>query len=397
MTVLLALVVWGALSLALYVYAGYPLLITLVAALRPRPVRRDNRHTPTVTMLIAAYDEEDCIAAKLEATLALDYPPGKLQVLVAADGSRDRTAEIVRGFAGRGVGLSHRPERAGKYAALKRAMPRATGEIVVFSDANNEYDPHALRELAAPFADSDVGAVGGAKSVADEGGALDAFEGLYWRYESFIKERESLAGSCVAVAGEILAIRRELFVPLPDETILDDFMTAMQIARQGRRIVYAPRARSVERVSASAAEEIVRRRKIVMGRVQAMLQAPGFLSWHRPLLGWQVLSHKFLRPLVPLAMLAALAANVLLVLSPPAPGPSALWRLASPWGAVALGIQAAFYLAAAAGHFTQRRGPLGKALYLATFLVNSNWAALVGIWDYLIGHRSPLWTRVPRR
>lgn len=397
MTVFLAVVVWGALLLTLYVYAGYPLLITIVAALRPRPARRDERHTPALTVMIAAYDEEECIAAKIEGTLALDYPPGKLQVLVAADGSRDRTAEIARGFAGRGVVLCHRPERAGKFAALKRAMPLATGEIVVFSDANNEYDPRALRELAACFADPDVGAVGGAKTVAAEGGALDASEGLYWRYESFIKQRESLAGSCVAVAGEIFAIRRALFVPLPDGIILDDFMTAMQIARQGRRIVYAPAARSVERVSASAAEEITRRRKIIMGRVQAMLLSPRYLSWRRPLVSWQVLSHKFLRPFVPIAMIAALGATVALVLFPPGAGPGALPRLAPPWGAVALALQGGFYAAAAIGHLLRRRGPVGKALYLATFLVNSNWAALVGIYDYFLGRRSPLWTRVPRR
>jgi cellulose synthase/poly-beta-1,6-N-acetylglucosamine synthase-like glycosyltransferase len=397
MTDVLAAVFWGALLLTGYAYAGYPALIALLAAVRPRPARRDADHAPPLTVLIAAYDEEDCIAAKLENTLALDYPAGRLQVLVAADGSTDRTAEIVRGFFGRGVELSHRAERAGKYAALKRALPLARGEIVVFSDANNEYHPRALRELAACFADPAVGAVGGAKTVAAEGGALDASEGLYWRYESFIKERESLAGSCVAVAGEILAIRRELFTPLSDDTILDDFMTAMQIVGAGYRSVYAPRARSVERVSASAAEEITRRRKIIMGRVQAMLLSPRYLSWRRPLVSWEVLSHKFQRPLVPIAMIAALAANVALVISPPAAGPGALPRLAPPWGAVALVLQGGFYAAAALGHLLHRRGPLGKALYVATFLVNSNWAALVGIYDYFFGRRSPLWTRVPRR
>lgn len=389
------LLFWVSVLSILYVYLLYPVLVTLLAHLR-RPERFPPQpHPPSLTILIAAYNEEACIAGKLENTLALDYPREQLQLIVVADGSDDRTPAIVSGFASRGVALLHRPERRGKMDAINRAVAAARGEILVFSDANNLYRHDALRELVAPFADPRVGASTGAKLIAADSSALAASEGLYWKYESYIKRQESRLGCCVAVAGEILAVRRALFAPPPGRVINDDFFIAMDIARRGHRIVYAPRARSVEPVSASARDEITRRSRIVAGRLQAMLLAPRLLTLRRPLVLWQVVSHKFMRPLVPFAMLGALAATVALVLRPPPPAAGA-FGLAPPWNFAALAAQGLFYGLAAAGSRLGTKGRLGKALHLPAYLVRSNAAALFGIWDLLRGRSTVIWKRVAR-
>lgn len=405
----MAVIILGlSMGMIFYTYIGYPALLAVVARLWPRPVETGAStavHTPTVTLLIAAYNEEETIAQKIENSLALDYPPECLQILVAADGSADRTAPIVAAYAGRGVGpprvgpprvgppnvgppsvgLSYEPARQGKMAAINRAMPRATGEIVVFSDANNFYQADALRELVRPFADASVGAASGAKVIAKGDGVLGESEGLYWRYESFIKEKETAVHSSVGVAGEMLAIRRRLYQPPPDDIINDDFYIAVRLLHDGYRVVYVPTAHSTERISPTAQDEMARRTRIVAGRYQAIWRGRELLPWKRPLLVWQIVSHKFLRPLVPLAMMAALFANMALA-----------WRK-RPLARLLLFLQMGFYGAALFGSSFHPGGKLGKLLYLPTYLVNSNLAALLGLGRFLAGKQTTRWQRVPRR
>ena len=386
---------WLSVAFIAYVYAGYPLALALLARLR-RARSYDFPGTPSVTLLIAAYNEEDVLEKKLTNSLELDYPRDRLQIVVAADGSDDRTAEIARSFAGRGVQLSYHPERRGKTAAINRAMPVATGEIVVFSDANNLYARDALRELTSPFGDRSVGAVTGAKTVTRGDGALGESEGLYWRYESFIKRQETRLGTCTGVTGEILAVRRELFEPPPDNVINDDFYIGMWVIRQGRRVVYAPRARSFERVSQCAQDEVARRARIVAGRFQALLMAHKLLP-ARPLVAWQVISHKFSRPLLPLAMICALVTNVIAVSqAPQAEGPAVL-SLAAPYGWILLAGQAVFYAAALLPRAGLKlSGTAGRLLYLPSFLVDSNFAALIGLVRFATRRQSTRWRRVRR-
>jgi len=231
---------WISVALVAYVYAGYPLALALLARLRPKPGWKPPDDLPAVTLVIAAYNEEDVIARKLENSLGLDYPSDRLQIIVAADGSSDSTAEIVRSYSDRGVELSYSPERMGKSAAVGRALSLARGDVVVLSDANNLYAADALRLLVAPFADPRVGAVSGAKVVSGEEGGVGESEGAYWRYESFIKAQETRLGSCTGACGEILAVRRELLEPPPASVINDDFYIAMRVIRKGYRLVYVP-------------------------------------------------------------------------------------------------------------------------------------------------------------
>jgi cellulose synthase/poly-beta-1,6-N-acetylglucosamine synthase-like glycosyltransferase len=381
-----------------YTYAGYPLLLAMLARLRPKPKPYPPAF-PSVTLLIAAYNEQAVIKDKIENSLNLDYPRGQLQILIAADGSTDNTADIVRSFNQQGVGLSYSPERRGKMAAINRAMPLARGEIVVFSDANNLYAPDALSELVKPFADPTVGASSGAKVIIRSDEALGESEGIYWKYESFIKKQETRLGCCTGVAGEILALRRNLFIPPPDTIINDDFYMAMQVIRQGYRVVYVPTAISNEPPSLSAQDEITRRSRIIAGRYQAIARAFEWLPLRRPLVIWQIVSHKFLRPMVPLAMAGALIANILGVVFPAQA--SHLWGklifLAPPIGWIMLGLQAVFYGLAWIGRYISRGSLVGRLLYLPTFLVNSNLAAVIGLYRYLTGRQSAVWQRVRRR
>lgn len=375
---------WLSVGMILYVYAGYPPLVMLLARLRGKE-RPFPAITPSLTLLIAAHNEEAVIAAKLENSLKLDYPDDLLQILVTADGSSDSTPDIVQQFSNRGVELNYTPQRQGKMAAINRAMPKARGSIVVFSDANNLYDIQALRELVKPFADTAVAAVSGAKIIVKDGSSLGHSEGLYWRYESFIKKQETCLGSCIGVAGEIFALRRDLFEFPPNNIINDDFYMAMRLIKRGYRVVYAPQARSYEYVSTSAKDEIVRRSRIVAGEYQSISLTGQLLPWPQPLVVWQIISHKYLRPLVSLAMIAALLTNVIIVMQ----------RKSGLYGLL-LGVQIIFYLLAALGQWRQWGGLMGKLLYLPTFLVNSNWAALVGLARFLSKRQTTLWQRAQR-
>lgn len=372
-----------------YAYVGYPLILFGLSWLKKQPPAYSNIE-PKVTLIIAAYNEEAVIGSKLNNSLALEYPPDKLQIIVAADGSNDRTAEIVRSFADQNVQLNDSPERKGKMAALMRAMSLAEGEIVLFSDANNLYDPQTVQALVRPFADQTVGATTGAKSILKGDGALGDSEGLYWKYESAIKKMETKLGCCTAVAGEILAIRRDLFRPAPPEILIDDLYTALQIIRDGYRVVYVPQARSRERVSATAGDEMTRRSRIITGRYQVLAQAGKLLPWKRPFIVWKIVSHKFVRPLVPFAMIGALVTTVTAVLLP---ANSWFYQMA-PW---LLGLQLLFYGLAIVGNRLETKGLFGKLLYIPTFLTNSNWAAILGCYRYFTQHQTGVWQRVSRR
>ncbi|HUT24738.1 MAG TPA: glycosyltransferase family 2 protein [Sumerlaeia bacterium] len=394
---MIGLLFWLFVAFILYTYAGYPLLIAILARLRPRPPRVDARLLPPVTLLIAAYNEEKVIARRIENALALDYPRESVQILVAADGSDDRTPEIVGTYAGRGVELSYEPQRRGKMAAINRAILRARGEIVVFSDANNLYRPDALRELVAPFQRPRVGVVSGAKHVAKDEDALSASEGLYWKYESFIKKCEARLGCCVAVAGEILAVRRDLFQAPPEAVICDDFFTAMMIVRQGYNVDYAQEAVSVERVSASAQDEVARRGRIIAGRYQAIALARRLLTWRRPAVAWQVVSHKFFRPFVPHALIGIFLVSLLAVIFPRESDGAGILALAFPYNWVFFAPQVLFYVWAVIGMRFERRGSAWKLLYLPSYLVNSNLAAVIGGCRFLAGKHSVLWPKVARK
>jgi poly-beta-1,6-N-acetyl-D-glucosamine synthase len=387
---------WSSVVFILYTYIGYPLMLPLLARFRPEKLKFPAIE-PSVTLLIAAYNEEAVIAKKLENSLALVYPRSKLQILVAADGSDDHTAEIVKSYAAQGIELNHNSLRRGKMAAINRALSQARHEIVLFSDANNMYDPQVVREIVAPFSDPKVGAVSGAKIVLAGESALGQPEGLYWKYESFIKKHESRLGSIMGVSGEILAVRRSYLEPCPENIINDDFYIALRLIQQGYQVVYAPTARSFEPVSLTAKDEITRRARISAGIIQLQAMGREALPNNQPLRLWQFWSHKLGRTLIPIGMIGAFLGNLIAVVSPRRGVKRSLWNLAFPFNWMIFIVQIVFYGLALAGNYREPKTKLGKILYLPTFLVNSNLAALIGLFRFLTRRQSVLWKRVARR
>jgi poly-beta-1,6-N-acetyl-D-glucosamine synthase len=394
---MIALIFWICIFSIFYTYAFYPLLLGVIARLVP-PRESYKIHEPTVTLLIAAYNEKDSILAKLENSLALDYPRDLLQILIAADGSDDGTDNIVREFGNRGVELSFDPQRNGKMSAINRAMVLVRGEIIVMSDANNLYSPITLRALVAPFQDASVGASGGAKKILQGDGALGSSEGLYWKYESWIKRQETRLGCATSAAGEAFAIRRSLFIPPPSEIINDDFYLMMSVIKRGYRMIYVPQAESYERISLTSADEVERRARIIAGRYQALTRLGELLPLNQPLVIWQVLSHKFLRPLVPFFMLGAFLSSLAAIfLAPQQSASLPFFRLAAPFNWIFFSVQVVFYLLAWMGGYFENTSTLGKLFYLPRFLVNSNFAAVQGLIRFLAHKQSSQWKRVRRR
>lgn len=373
----------------LYVLIGYPVAAIVLSRIfgRGRRFVGDAADLPGVTVVIAAYNEEAVIADRLENLLSIDYPADRLTVVVAADGSDDRTAEIARSFGYRGVRVLAGGPRRGKAAAINRAVSHVTTDVVVFSDANNQYETEALIRLVTPFSDPRVGAVTGAKRVRASDSLTGAGEGLYWRYESLIKTAESQLGSCVGVNGEIFAVRAELLDELPEDIINDDAYMAMQVLKAGFDVLYQPDAVSWEPASETAGDDRLRRERIVAGRIQALARARHIVPWRRPVVAWQIVSHKLLRPVIPVL------AGVALVSTFASLRDDARNRRTLLLPATALIGQLVIYFAAWAGRHGARPGRFAKA---AAYLVDSNRASLSGTIGYLLGRQDVLWAKTQR-
>jgi len=392
---MLAFLFWLSVFLIIYTYVGYPVLIALIAKLIPFQGRASGISDPSVTLLITAYNEEAVIEKKIENSLRLDYPRNRLQIIVAADGSSDRTPEIVRKFQERGVELTHTSLRDGKLAAINRAVTQARGDIVVFSDANNMYDPDAVRKLIAPFSDPTVGATTGAKLIVQDGSELSGAEGIYWQYESWIKTNETILGTCTSSVGEILAIRRELYNLPPNNIINDDYYIVLDLIKRGFRVFYVPEARSFEYISATVRDEMVRRSRMNTGKYQAIFMSYRLLPFNRPMLLWQIISHKYFRAFLPFGFIGALVTNVFLILLQRDTSTSLL-GLSPPYTWAFLCMQLFFYLLAALGNLVKFQGLPGKLFYLPTYLVNSNIAILRGFYGFISGKQTNIWERVRR-
>lgn len=384
---------WLSIFLIFYVYLGYPLLLVGIAYLG-KPIQSDSKYLPSVTLLFSAYNEEKVIRNKIENSLSLDYPHELLEILIVSDGSVDRTVEIARSFKSSLIRIIAFPERRGKLTAINDAINTITNEIILFSDSDNYYKPDVIRSIVKYFSNPIVGAVSGGRNVIGES-ALGKTEGLYWKYEEFIKKNESRLDSCVGVAGDLLAIRRNLFVSPPTSIINDDFYIALSIIKQGFRVIYAPEARSSHPVASTEKGEIERRARMVAGRYQIIFAGWRILPFKRPIVLWQIISHKYLRPLVPFAMLFAFFINIIIVLQTDFNEKASLVHLSGNVPLFFLFLQLLFYfLAWFGGRIQKKNNILSRLLYLPVFLVNSNYAALIGLYRYLIKKQTVIWKKV---
>jgi biofilm PGA synthesis N-glycosyltransferase PgaC len=364
----------------LYTYVGYPVLIAVLARLRARPVRREPI-APAASLLIVAHNEERVIAAKLENCLSQDYPSERLEIVMASDGSTDRTEAITAEFARRSVRLIHFERRRGKASVLNELVPSLTGEIVILSDARQRYAPDAVRQLVMNFADPSVGAASGelcltGKERSPIGQGLET----YWSYEKWMRQSESLVNSTVGATGAIYAIRRTLFRPIPTDTLLDDVLIPMGVVRQGYRVVFDSAAIAYDEVSRSRRQEFVRKVRTIAGNFQAFSRESWLLNPFSNPIWLQTVSHKGLRLVAPLWIIALFALNAALV--------SVSWFYAGAFGA-----QLAFYLLALAGFLLERRGRANRLATACYVFCVLNATTLVSFYRFVTGTQRAAWER----
>ncbi|HWX39958.1 MAG TPA: glycosyltransferase family 2 protein [Blastocatellia bacterium] len=375
---------WFCTIAILYTYVGYPAGIWLLARLRRLKTARAPI-TPSVSVVLACHNEEANIAARLRNLAESDYPAGLLEIVVVSDGSNDRTVELANNCDLEHVRVVGYARLMGKAAALNIGVKIARGDVIVFADARQRFEPQAIRELVANLADPSVGAVSGQLQLGGaDGSAIGEGAGRYWRYETWIRRSEADFDSCIGAVGAIYAIRRELWRTLPAGVILDDVYTPMQIALAGYRVVYEEKARAYDHVSATAGREFSRKVRTLLGNYQLCQSMPGLLSpSHR--LFVQFFSHKLLRLAAPVLMLVLLASNAVIAASSVG-APETLVYVA------VLIAQIGFYLVVAIGWALSGRNsrlPLVNIAYVFSLM---NAAAIVGLLYFIVGKRD-VWAR----
>ncbi|MBX7172010.1 MAG: glycosyltransferase family 2 protein [Pyrinomonadaceae bacterium] len=369
---------WSSLAALFYTYVGYPLLVYLVRLIRPLKVKRE-KIEPTVTVIITAYNEEKDIRAKLENTLQIDYPKDKFDILVASDGSTDRTDEIVKEFAGQGVKLFRQEGRVGKTTTQNNAVAHANGEIILFSDATTMYEPNVLFEMLPSFADETVGCVAG-KLIYVDAGETSIGKGAksYWNYETFLKENESLACSLIGASGCLYAIRRETYQPMYPEAC-SDFLIATVMYKQGLRTVYEPNAVCIEETNNQSNKEMQMRVRIISQTITDLWRNRKMMNPFRSgFYAVELFSHKLLRYSVPFFLILFFISNAFLILS------SEIFQ-------ILFLFHTGFYAMAFFAWISERNGIKLGILAIPLYFTLANLASLIGFYKFLIGERYARW------
>ncbi|MDY7231655.1 glycosyltransferase family 2 protein [Hyalangium rubrum] len=383
---------WCAALLLLHTYFFYPLCLVAIDGVAQafynlrstRAAKRERESktglVPSVSLVVAAYNEASCIQQKLENSLALDYPAHRFEVLIGSDGSTDGTDERVKQCPDTRVRLSA-AARAGKTTVLNRCIPMAMGDIIVLSDANTMIEPEAIQALVRHFEDPEVGAVCGKLRLYNPT-KKDYEESAYWNYESLIKFYEGKRGSVVGANGGLYAIRRTLFTQLPPSTIVDDFVIPLRILEQGYKVVYEAEAVAHEETTEDYGKEFGRRARIAAGNFQSLKMVPGLLLPTAGFPAFAFWSHKLLRWCAPALMAVALLANLFLL-------DSVFYRLT-------LFSQAMFYALAYLGKAGVLKGTGKRIASVAYYFVTMNLAIVVGFWRFLRNAQKAAWDRTAR-
>lgn len=373
------IIFWISLSLLVYSYFIYPILLKLLV--KPKEIKLQTlSEFPSVDIVIAAYNEESCIKARIENALAQNYQ-GELNILVASDGSKDKTGEIITSFTDSRVTALDFPENRGKISVLNDLISQSRADYLVLTDANTDFNVDAVDILIRSFTDK-VGVVSGELVLETDAGNQNQ-DGLYWKYEQLLKKYESALGGLLGANGAIYAIKRELYIPLSKDTVVDDFCIVMNIKKQGYQVLYNELAVATEEIAPSLKEEYGRRVRIGIGNYKAFMVNLWALS---PFQGWFSLcywSHKVLRWFAPHLMLVVFVSNILLIATP-------IYLL------LFIG-QVIFY---AIGYYGQRKIDNGKKVHglvaIVTFFLSMNVALAQGFFKFLKGHKSGGWQRTAR-
>ncbi len=389
----LEIIFWVFLFIIFYAYLGYGILLFFLIHMKRLFKGKDKPSTeevyePEVTLFVAAYNEKDFLDKKVENSRSLDYPKGKVHQIWVTDGSDDGTPDLLRKL--QGVEVYHKPQRAGKIAAMNRGMEFVKTPIVIFSDGNTMLGKESIRRIVNLFKDPMVGCVSGEKRVAITGSTA-ATEGIYWKYESTLKKWDAELNSVVGAAGELFAVRTELHEPVEPDTLLDDFIISLRIAEQGYKIQYDPEAYALESPSANVREELKRKIRISAGGIQSIVRLKELLNPFRyGLLSFQYISHRVLRwTLAPIGLLIILVCNFFLVMH------SGFFHFGSIYPYLFWG-QLVFYVAALAGWLLEDRNIKIKLLYIPFYFFIMNLAVYLGFFRYIKRQQSVNWERAKR-
>jgi biofilm PGA synthesis N-glycosyltransferase PgaC len=375
---------WFCLTAIFYTFVGYPLAIYLLARLRSRKVAK-SYITPSVSVIIACLNEEKNIAARIENLLQSSYPEELFEIIVVSDGSTDDTVEKVSRYAENRVRIFHYNERKGKPTALNLGIENATGEIIVFADARQSFETDVIKELVANFADQNVGAVSGAYLMNDnKGSTVGEGVGFYWKYEELIRKSEARVASVIGATGAIYAIRRNLWAPVPPETILDDVYTPMRIAMQGYRVVFEEKAVAHDVMAKSASREFSRKVRTLMGNYQLCQLMPRLMLPTNGLL-LQFFSHKLMRLVAPVFMMILVVANAILIAQTSFTAETFFYQ-------VAFTGQMSFYVSVLFGWLLSKSNRKVRLFNVAYVFSVMNAAALVGLFYFVSGKRN-IWVR----
>lgn len=383
---------WICLILVFYTYLGYGMLLWLLVSIKRliygKPKKQElptDDELPEVTLMICAYNEQDIVESKMENTHQIDYP--KLKVVWVTDGSNDQTNDYLAKY--HDVEVIYSPERRGKTAALNHGLALVKSELVVMTDANTMLNPESIQEIVRCFMDPKVACVAGEKRVAarHEGQAAAESEGLYWKYESTLKRWDGELYSAMGAAGELCAIRRSLYEPMPENALLDDFVMSLRMVDKGYKIAYTSEAYAMEYGSANLEEESKRKRRIAAGGLQSIWWLRSMLNpLHQPVVAFQFISHRALRwSITPIALLLLIPLNVLLVFLKAGAVYNWIWLL-----------QILFYIAAFLGYLLERKGKKNKFLYIPYYFLFMNLNVFKGM-AYLKSHKSSgAWEKAKR-
>lgn len=379
---------WFSCAVVFYNYIGYALIVYVINLVTKKKKPEQNEYFPSVSFIVAAYNEEDFIEKKIKNCLEFNYPKELIEFIFITDGSTDRTSSIVAKY--KEVILLNQDKRQGKSAALNRAVQKADNEILIFNDANTSVNADAVKKIAQHYYDQRTGGVAGEKKVLEMAGNENqntANEGLYWKYESFLKQIDSDFYSVVGAAGELFSVRKELFEPVSSNVILDDFVISMKVAQKGYRVRYEKNAYATELPSASISEEKKRKVRIAAGGFQAIVMLKSaFRFWKYPRLFFLYFSHRVLRWAgSPFCLVLAFLSNLALVLY----GSSRFW--------ITLFVfQLCFYLTGLIIHFVFPENTTFKPAKLIYYFIFMNFSVLAGFVRYLKGNQSALWDKAKR-
>lgn len=386
----LEIIFWILMGIIFYTYLGYGIVLFLMIRIKrvfkkQKVVVLSDEELPEVTLLIAAYNEQDFVAKKVENTLQLNYPKAKLHQMWVTDGSDDNTLTLLKSY--KDIEVLHKPERNGKIAAMNRAMNFVKTPIVIFSDANTILGENSIMKIAQMFSNPKTGCVSGEKRIfnTEKEAAAGAGEGIYWKYESALKRWDAELNTAVGAAGELFAIRTELFNEVEPDTLLDDFIISLRVAMQGYKIDYDPEAYAQETASANVKEELKRKIRIAAGGIQSVVRLYPLLNIFKyGLLSFQYISHRVLRwTITPIALLLVLILN--LILAP-----------TSDLFMIILVLQALFYISAFIGWKLENKALKVKIFFIPYYFYIMNYAVFMGFGRYLRNSQSVNWERAKR-